>query len=164
MKSFIVLNRLSMEITPENFVNNLRVHLDAHELAHMIFAIMKEDKFLALYDALMPLNCGPLDHLLNDTQCNELLWKRFLPSIDECPYIIREDLEGVHDKEYLQNFYIMPYNMYVSKFNQQPNLGGIAWILRRKAATMKYIQKQHEKRMKDMKAFFSRVSNKPSQS
>ena len=120
----------------EEFVENLKNHPAGHELARMIFGVMSEEKFLSLHEALMPLNDGPIDHLLNETQCKELLLKRFMkddviiaepgkpdPAYrDMIPHTLVNDCCSIE----------MKYKEFVEWFGREPNLSGIAWILEQK--------------------------------
>ena len=69
---------LEMETSPEKLVENLKNDKKGDELARTIFGAMTEKKFLSLYDALIPVNDGPLDHLLDEAECKELLLNRFM--------------------------------------------------------------------------------------
>jgi len=130
-----------MEVSPEEFVENLKNHPAGHELARMIFGVMSEEKFLSLHEALMPVNDGPLDHLLNVTQCKELLLKRFMKDdvIADQPCKPRDvGMEGypLSRRRYmcvLKGFSIeLKYKEFVERFGREPNLSGIAWILEQK--------------------------------
>ena len=131
-----------MEVSPEEFVENLKNHPAGHELARMIFGVISEEKFLSLHQALMPLNDGPLDHLLNETQCKELLLKRFMKhdvvagepcKRSDYPGRIPEPIPGWEDMFLLQGFSIeLKYKEFVDRFEREPNLSGIAWILEQK--------------------------------
>ena len=122
-----------METSPEEFVQNLKNHPDGHELARMIFQVMTEEKFLSLYDALMPLNDGPLDHLLNETQCKELLWNRFIEPFDKLSDRVTAYMGFFHREKDVHELYSTSYDVYVEKFKREPNLSGIAWILKEKS-------------------------------
>jgi len=130
-----------MEVSPEEFVENLKNHPDGHELARMIFGVISEEKFLSLHEALMPLNDGPLDHLLNETQCKELLLKRFRKDdviADQPCKPCDVGLEGLYPLRFphmcvLKGFSIeLKYKEFVEHFKREPNLSGIAWILEQK--------------------------------
>merc|ERR1712037_771820 len=130
-----------MEVSPEEFVENLKNHPAGHELARMIFGVMSEEKFLSLHEALMPLNNGPLDHLLNEAQCKELLLKRFMKDdvIADQPCKASDiGMEGYPPLRFrhmcvLKGFSIeLKYKEFVEHFKREPNLSGIAWILEQK--------------------------------
>ena len=67
----------SVEASAEDTVDRLKKHPCGSQLAWMLFRAMDEEKFLSFFDSLMPLNAGPIDHLLNETQCMGFLLKRF---------------------------------------------------------------------------------------
>ena len=125
-----------METSPEEFVQNLKNHPDGHELARMIFQVMTEEKFLSLYDALMPLNDGPLDHLFTESQCKILLWNRFIEPFDK---IDKSDRLIFHIKKDVDELYLTSYDVYVKKFKREPNLSGIASILKEKSLAFDYV-------------------------
>jgi len=131
-----------MEVSPEEFVENLKNHPAGHELARMIFGVISEEKFLSLHQALMPLNDGPLDHLLNETQCKELLLKRFMKddviAFEPCkPRDV--GLEGYQRPFMRRSMCVLKgfsiekkYKEFIDCFQREPNLSGIAWILEQK--------------------------------
>ena len=101
----------SVDPSAEETVDRLKNHPCGSQLAWMLFRSMDQEKFLSLYDSLMPLNEGPIDHLLNETQCMGFLLKRF----------INNDLSG---RTYRH------YKIFTEKYEREPNLSGIAWILK----------------------------------
>jgi len=115
-----------METSSQEFVENLKKHPKGHELARMIFGVMTEKKFLSLYDALIPVNDGPLDHLLNETQCKELLLNRFMEQDKDANDPEEESLV------FFKYTVKMIYDEYVEKFKREPNLSGVAWIIKEK--------------------------------
>jgi len=126
-----------METSPEEFVQNLKNHPDGHELARMIFQVMTEEKFLSLYDALMPLNDGPLDDLLTESQCKILLWNRFI--VEPFDKFDKSDRLIFHIKKDVNELYLTSYDDYVKKFKREPNLSGIASILKEKSLAFDYV-------------------------
>ena len=136
-----------METSPEEFVQNLKNHPDGHELARMIFQVMTEEKFLSLYDALMPLNDGPLDHLLTDNQCKILLWNRFIKPFDKLRNRVILYKGFSLSQNYVTEMYLTPYKAYVKRFNREPNLSGIAWILKEKSVVFERHRIRLEKRV-----------------
>ena len=115
----------SVEASAEDTVDRLKKHPCGSQLAWMLFRSMDEEKFLSFFDSLMPLNEGPIDHLLNETQCMGFLLKRFIDN----------DLSGRR---------LRHYNIFKETYEREPNLSGIAWIL--KEAKVQEIKERAAKR------------------
>ncbi|CBY22591.1 unnamed protein product [Oikopleura dioica] len=118
-----------MESSSQEFIENLKKHPEGQKLARMIFGVMTETKFLQLYDVLIPVNDGPLDYLLNEVQCKELLLNRFME--------LDKHSNDKHEQEeeslvYFKYTVKMMYDNYVKEFKREPNLSGIAWIVKEK--------------------------------
>jgi len=99
------------------------------DLARTIFGSMTQKKFLSLYDALIPVNNGPLDHLFDEAECKELLLNRFMEHDNHANDGLEEDNGSLVNYKHTTK---MMYEKYVEEFKREPNLSGIAWIVNEK--------------------------------
>lgn len=126
---FLGSSAFEMETSPKKFVENLKNDKKGDELARTIFGSMTEKKFLSLYDALIPVNDGPLDHLLDEAECKELLLNRFMEHDNHANDGLEEDNGSLVNFKYTTK---MMYEKYVEEFKREPNLSGVAWIIHEK--------------------------------